>query len=141
MVKVKIERFIEQAKKANKYDPQWTVAKVRAGRKWLSLDSSWHQQISLESEETHDVVQEQDKEEIGWEKTDYERAEPSSSAHTTLPEDKKGTLIIPIPSSLDQIKLLSNIITSHAGDDFTISVHGKEYAISSQGMDIIRQFI
>lgn len=139
MVKVQIERFIQQAQKANKYDPQWTVAKVRAGRKWISLENnSWQNSLSLESEETHDVVEEQDKKEIG-EKTEDNWSEVS--AFTQQAQQDIWPLVIAIPSSLDQIKLLSNIITSHAGDDFSISVHGKEYTISSQGMDIIKQFI
>lgn len=35
MIKLTVEQFTEQAQKIGKYDPQWTVAKVRAGRKWL----------------------------------------------------------------------------------------------------------
>jgi hypothetical protein len=30
MIKVSIEKFIDQAIKSGKFDPQWTVAKVRA---------------------------------------------------------------------------------------------------------------
>jgi hypothetical protein len=33
MVKISIEKFTEQATKSGKFDPQWTVSKVRASRK------------------------------------------------------------------------------------------------------------
>jgi hypothetical protein len=33
MVKISIEKFTEQATKSGKFDPQWTVSRVRASRK------------------------------------------------------------------------------------------------------------
>jgi hypothetical protein len=33
MIKLSIEKFIEQAVQSGKFDPQWTVARVRSGRK------------------------------------------------------------------------------------------------------------
>lgn len=46
MIKLSLEEFIEQAQKVKKYDPNWTVAKVRAGRK--GIQSSISHEVSSE---------------------------------------------------------------------------------------------
>ena len=62
MIKVQIEQFIDQAKKANKYNPQRTVAKVRAERKGILTPN--RQPLTLESEEINEVIKEEEEKEL-----------------------------------------------------------------------------
>ena len=136
MIKLPIEQFIEQAKKAGKYDPQWTVAKVRAGRKGQTLVEELHtSHITLESQETAEAIEEQEwtDMDITLENTEYEE---TTEHDTTV---KETLITLALPDSLEKIKLLGNVINSHPGDDYTISIHNKLYTISQQGMDIIQQ--
>lgn len=138
MIKVPIEQVIEQAQKSGKYDPQWTVAKVRAGRKWQTVSAITPSSLELESEQTTEMIQEQewmDLTDIDIWAEDSERDVENIQEETTT----YWPIHITLPDSLEKIKLLGNIITSHPGDDHTISVHNKTYTISQQGMDLIQQ--
>ncbi len=137
MIKVNIEQFIEQAKKANKYDPQWTVAKVRAWRKGIVSN---HTTLSLESEDIKDIIKEEEQKDIFWWDQIFEeevRIDTPQSENENTPQ--QWPIIITLPDSIEKIKLLSNIINSSIGEDYTILVYGTTYHISQQGMDLIKQ--
>ena len=70
---------------------------------------------------------------ITLENTEYEE---TTEHDTTV---KETLITLALPDSLEKIKLLGNVINSHPGDDYTISIHNKLYTISQQGMDIIQQ--
>lgn len=139
MIKVNIEQFIEQAQKANKYDSQRTVAKVRAGRKGKDLNATSYTHTWLETEETNEIIQEQDYEDNTV--IDSMSTEQIEQEYKTIDEEEQpsGPTIITIPDNLEKIKLLSNIIMSNPWEDITISVHGKEYTVSHQGMELIQK--
>ena len=112
MIKVNIEQFIEQAKKAGKYDPQWTVATIRASRKGKGLHNK---NMSLESEEINDVIEEQEKQEndiINPISTTQEYLENEDQSQDTNNDTQNNPIIISLPDSLEKIKLLSHIINS-----------------------------
>lgn len=148
MIKVQIEQFIDQAKKANKYNPQRTVAKVRAERKGILTPN--RQPLTLESEEINEVIKEEEEKELFWpsDSTDISIDVPDTEIIAMEEGNIEGNteqilwpITISLPDSIDKIKLLSNIINSSPGEDYSIIVHGTTYHISQQGMDLIQKII
>lgn len=119
MVKISIEKFTEQAKKSGKFDPQWTVSRVRASRKWnITYDPI------LQDEEINENQDDQDEiiNDIWWEIIE------------------NNIITIKLPDSLDKINLLINILNNNNWEDHIVNVNNKEYHITTEGMKLLEIF-
>ena len=137
MIKLSLEELLQQATKANKFDPYWTVARVRKERKrpekqvknsysWNTIiepednNKLWEQNIDLWEQTTSIIV---------W---DWDEEVSLQHDETTWP------IMITLPDSLEKINILLNIIQSHPSTDKVIIVWGKEYSITSQALELIQ---
>lgn len=117
MVKISIERFTEQATKSGKFDPQWTVAKVRAWRKTTSketiIENNTQNKIEVEEEIEEKIIDE-------------------NSINNNLPIE------IALPDSIEKINNLIHILRTHTGNDHVIVINKKEHHITEQWMKLIQ---
>lgn len=136
MIKIDIIDLIEKAKTSNKYDPQRTVTRVKSWRGGIISAPS----ISLESEETQAIIEEQDAKEI--EQAPHQDdistwATLDTSSSSTAP----NTVTLELPDSLEDIKHIITSITSNPWEDHTIHINNNTYHISTQGMEAIKPFL
>ena len=82
MIKLSIEKFTEQAVKSGKFDPQWTVVKVRAGRKKNTKPIQKPKPILIITEK---------------------KTEESTPQPPILEEEINGVVTIPLPDSIEKI--------------------------------------
>lgn len=150
IIKVDIEEFIERAKRTNKYDPEWTVAKVRLERnpQQITMGST----ISLEDDEIEQVI-DTDRQALDtsttWEVPKTSTINTSSSWPTdhatqeteTTISNETQTNIIDLPPSLDMIKKISDLIKTHPGTDHTIYIQDKEYTLSDKGYHLLQNLL
>ncbi len=130
MIKVSIEKFIEQAIKSGKFDPQWTVAKVRVWRKQNNTQLSESIQAKESIEKT---IREKEK---NTEKIiDYDYDDTTNS----WTESEKQNIIIPLPDSLEKIKLVINILNTYQGTEHTVIVNNTTYTISQEGINLLQK--
>ena len=117
MIKISIEKFIEQAMKSGKYDPEWTVAKVRAWRKSNQKKEivPIKEDIIIEEESNNNIDIPVIEDELSW------------------------TITIPLPDSIDKINKLITIINSNPGSEHTIIINKKEYTITKQWLILIQE--
>ena len=118
MVKISIERFTEQATKSGKFDPQWTVAKVRAWRKMNVKETLIETNTAKES-----IIREEEIEEDIIE---------DHSIDPNLP------IQIALPESIEKINTLIEILRTHTGDDHIVIINNKEHHITAQWMQLIQ---
>ena len=117
MVKISIEKFTEQATKSGKFDPQWTVSRVRASRKWnIVYDPILQDDETIENKEDDEI---------------------SDSWWDSI---ENNTITIKLPDSLEKINLLINILNNNSWADYIITVNNKEYHITAQGMKLLEIF-
>lgn len=128
MVKLSLDDFILQAKKANKFDPQRTVARIRSER--------WSQKKKDESKEEEEVIENNNLTSEDENQID-KVAEEETTKSKSIFEEHNGIMMIPLPSSLSKINTILWIIKTHQGKDHTISFGGKEHTISEEWLSLI----
>lgn len=116
MVKISIEKFTEQATKSGKFDPQWTVAKVRAWRKIKIKDT-----LMEHNTDNKMMIEEDNK-------------QANIDEHTI---DQNLPLEIPLPDSIEKINTLIEILRAHTGDDHIVIINNKEHHITAEWMQRI----
>lgn len=149
MIKLTLEQFTEQAQKIGKYDPQWTVAKVRAGRKWLQKqtyiaptneteDPTEQPSIITASEGFENTIEDN----IDDDMIDnvFEQSESDEWSDSTSPilEDSEQVHRLVLPDTIEKIKLLSTILNSYSGDDVTVIINTTTYHITTQWRQLIQ---
>lgn len=126
MIKISIEQFIEQAEKSGKYNPEWTVAKVRAWRKWNLIKDYPKEEITID-----------DYNETIIEDNEIDNVENNNN----LEEDNKiqEPITIQLPDTLAKIQFLIQLLQNHAWEDHTVIVNNTTYHINNQWMNLITQ--
>ena len=109
MIKISIEDFILQAQKTQKFDPHWTVARVKEGRR-KKVDEV---EKSNEEYETH-IISEVD--EVGRLDEINKISETNRIEEVSQIEEQQDIFSIQLPNTTEKINLLSNILKSYAGE-------------------------
>lgn len=132
MIKLSLEEFIEQAQKVKKYDPNWTVAKVRAGRKGIQSSISHEvssEEVMQQEEIWTEAYNEHPQEE--WQDTtetyEWWQAQIPSTRESTVQEAGQYQL----PDTIEKIKQLIFLLQNNPGDH-TIYIAGTAYQISTE---------
>lgn len=138
MIKISIEQFIEQAEKSGKYNPEWTVAKVRSWRKWNIIKEYPKEETSV-NDYNEDIVN--DNEDIVNDNDNIENNNDNIENNNNLEEEHKTQkpITIQLPDSLAKIQFLIQLLQNHAWEDHTVIVNNTTYHINDQWMTLINQ--
>lgn len=122
MIKLSLETFIEQAKKAKKFDPQWTVDRVRRERikiekKPIINNTTLQDTIEDTIENTEVQTNNRETQTITPEQT----GSSMEPIRNIVIENDTGLSVL-LPDSLKIIQQILTILKENQGTDYNISV-------------------